>query len=165
LPGVLAKVPDAKLLIVGDGDDRPRLEGIVKERGLGKSVTFTGYVSDERKVQLLQEMWFAVSTSSKEGWGLTVLEGNACGTPVIASDVPGLRDAVKHGETGILTPFGDIRALEGEMVGLLQDGVLRERLTKGALAWAAEFNWDTAAEKTIAVLEQVLRSTQASPPR
>jgi glycosyltransferase involved in cell wall biosynthesis len=165
LPVVQQKVPDVKLLIVGDGDDRPRLEGIVKERGLEKSVSFTGYVSDERKVELLQEMWFCVTTSSKEGWGLTVLEGNACGTPVIATDVPGLRDAVKDGETGILTPFGDIRALEEKMVGLLQDAALRERLTNGALAWAHEFNWDTAAEKTIAVLEQVLRSTQASSPR
>jgi glycosyltransferase involved in cell wall biosynthesis len=164
LPGVLHKVPNVKLLIVGDGDDRPRLEGIVQERGLEKSVTFTGYVSDERKVELLQEMWFCVTTSSKEGWGLTVLEGNACGTPVIATDVPGLRDAVKDGETGILTPFGDIRALEETMVGLLQDATLRERLTNGALSWAHEFSWDTAAEKTIAVLEQVLRSREASSP-
>jgi glycosyltransferase involved in cell wall biosynthesis len=164
LPGVLTKVPEAKLLIVGDGDDRPRLEGIVKERGLEQNVTFTGYVSDERKVELLQEMWFCVATSSKEGWGLTVLEGNACGTPVIASDVPGLRDAVKDGETGILTPFGDIGALEEKMVGLLQDAALRERLTIGALAWSREFNWDNAASKTIAVLEDVLRSKGVTAP-
>jgi glycosyltransferase involved in cell wall biosynthesis len=108
-------------------------------------------------------MWFCVTTSSKEGWGLTVLEGNACGTPVIATDVPGLRDAVKDGETGILTPFGDISALEEEMVGLLQDATLRERLTGGALAWAREFNWDTAASKTIAVLEEILQSKRVTP--
>jgi glycosyltransferase involved in cell wall biosynthesis len=164
LPGVLQKVPEVKLLIVGDGDDRPRLEGIVKARGLGRSVSFTGYVSDERKVELLQEMWFCVTTSSKEGWGLTVLEGNACGTPVIASDVPGLRDAVKEGETGILTPFGDIGVLQNTMVGLLQDAALRERLTIGALSWAREFNWDNAASKTIAILEEIIQSKRVTAP-
>jgi D-inositol-3-phosphate glycosyltransferase len=87
---------------------------------------------------------------------LTVLEANACGTPVIATDVPGLRDAVKDGVTGVLVPFGDAPALEKEMLALLSDPARRETLTSGALAWAAEFNWDNAAEKTIAVLADVV---------
>ncbi len=158
MPAVLRAVPDARLLVVGDGDDRPRLQEIVHSLGINGAVTFTGFVSDERKVELLQEMWFSVTTSSKEGWGLTVLEANACGTPVIATDVPGLRDAVKDGETGILVPFGDGPALEEQMLSLIRDSERRERLTRGALAWAAEFNWDHAATKTIALLEQVVRS-------
>jgi glycosyltransferase involved in cell wall biosynthesis len=158
MPAVLKERPDARLLIVGDGDDRPRLQELVHKLGINGAVTFTGYVSDAEKVAMLQTMWFSVATSSKEGWGLTVLEANACGTPVIATDVPGLRDAVKDGETGVLVPFGDVRKLEQEMLALLNDPARRENLTKGALAWAAEFNWDNAADKTIAVLAGMVDS-------
>jgi glycosyltransferase involved in cell wall biosynthesis len=158
MPAVLKAVPDARLLMVGDGDDRPRLQDLVHTLGINGAVTFTGYVSEGRKVELLQQMWFSVTTSSKEGWGLTVLEANACGTPVIAADVPGLRDAVKDGVTGVLVPFGDVPVLEKQMLALLGNGARRDQLTNGALAWAAEFNWDNAATKTIALLEDVVRT-------
>jgi glycosyltransferase involved in cell wall biosynthesis len=158
LPAVLSAVPGTRLLVVGDGDDRPRLQELVHALGIDGAVTFTGYVSEERKVELLQQMWFSVTTSSKEGWGLTVLEANACGTPVIATDVPGLRDAVKDGETGVLVPFGDVPVLEKQMLALLNDAPRREQLTKGALAWAAEFNWDNAAAKTVALLDEVVQT-------
>lgn len=161
MPGVLRQVPDTKLVVVGEGDDRPRLERLSVELGLGEAVTFTGFVTDADKVAYLQRMWFAVTTSSKEGWGLTVLEANACGTPVIASDVPGLRDAVLHEQTGILTPFGDIPALERNILRMLSDGALRERFGEASREWAATFDWDRAAENTITVLESVIASHHA----
>lgn len=149
--------PELRVLIVGEGDDRPRLERLTAELGLQQVVTFTGYVPEQRKVELLQEMWFGVTTSSKEGWGLTVLESNACGTPVIASDVPGLRDAVKNGETGLLFTHGDREDLAGKIRLLLDDPVQRRRLSDNAIAWAGEFNWDTAAEKTLEILQRYAR--------
>ena len=152
LPTVLKQVPGARLVVVGDGDDRPRLERLTRELGLSQSVSFAGYVPEETKVEWLQKMWFGVTMSSKEGWGLTVLEANACGTPVIAADVPGLRDAVKDGVTGVLTPFGDIAALAAKMTALLQDEPRRTRLSGQAITWAGEFNWDHAAEKTLQAL-------------
>lgn len=144
--------PHVRAVIVGQGDDRPRLERLVAEAGLRDAVTFTGYVPEQRKVELLQEMWFGVATSSKEGWGLTVLESNACGTPVIASNVPGLRDAVRDGETGLLFGHGDIDDLAEKIRTLLDDPALRARLTVNAIAWAGEFHWENAAEKTLDVL-------------
>ena len=160
LPMVLKQVPDLRLLIVGEGDDRSRLEEIAKGLGISGAVEFTGFVSEEKKVELLQTMWFKVTTSSKEGWGLTVLEANACGTPVLASDVPGLRDAVKNGETGLLYPYGNIEELTRNIVSLTKDQELRDRLTRGALAWASKFHWDVAAERTIALLQaRIARST------
>lgn len=150
--GVHASHPELRVLIIGEGDDRPRLERMTMELGLQQIVTFTGYVPERRKVELLQEMWFGVTTSSKEGWGLTVLESNACGTPVIASDVPGLRDAVKNGETGLLYTHGDKGDLVGKIRMLLDDPVQRRRLSDNAIAWAGEFNWENAAEKTLEVL-------------
>ena len=84
--------------------------------------------------------------------GLTVTEANACGTPAIASDVPGLRDAVQDGRTGLLYSYGDVADLAGKITRLLEDGELRARLSAGAMAWASHFSWDEAARQTIEVL-------------
>jgi glycosyltransferase involved in cell wall biosynthesis len=151
---VLRDVPEMKVVIVGEGDDRPRLEAMACELNIQHAVSFTGFVSDQEKITLLQQMWFKVATSSKEGWGLTVTEANACGTPVVASNVPGLRDAVQDGKTGLLYRYGDIADLARKITLLLKDADLHARLSAGALAWAAHFSWDEAARKTIEVLEQ-----------
>jgi glycosyltransferase involved in cell wall biosynthesis len=155
VPEVVKRVPDLKVVIVGEGDDRPRLEAITKNLGLDKVVEFTGFVSEEKKIDLLQRMWFKVTTSSKEGWGLTVVEANACGTTVLASNVEGLRDAVQDGETGLLYTFGDVADLSHKMIRLLTDHELRNRLN--AIAWATRFDWERAAEQTIGLLKH--RST------
>ena len=154
LPSVREAVPGLKAVVVGEGDHRPRLEAAAASLGLEGCVAFTGFVSEERKVELLQEMWFAVAPSSKEGWGLTVVEANACGTPVIASDVEGLRDAVKDGETGLLYPYGDVPALTARILQLLQDTGLRARLTANAILWSKEFDWDRAARETVTLLRR-----------
>ena len=157
LPVVLVQVPPLRVVIAGEGDDRPRLERVTRDLGLDGVVQFTGFISDEAKVDLLQRIWWKVATSVKEGWGLTVTEANACGTPVIASDVPGLRDAVRDGETGVLFPYGDSGALAAKLVRLLRDPGERERMSRNALAYAAKFTWDNAAATTLEVLERVRR--------
>lgn len=154
LPPVVREFPSIRVVIAGDGDDRPRLEQVAREVGVAGSVEFTGFISEERKVELLQQMWFKVATSAKEGWGLTVTEANACGTPVIASDVPGLRDAVRDNETGLLYPYGDIDRLSNTILALLKDAQLRERLAGNALRWANTFTWDAAADQTLELLRQ-----------
>jgi glycosyltransferase involved in cell wall biosynthesis len=152
VPQILNEVPATRVWIVGEGDDRPRLERMARTLGIADTVTFAGFVSESRKVEMLQSMWCGVNTSSKEGWGLTVVESNACGTPVVSSNVPGLRDVVRDGETGLLYRYGDVPQLAGQVVRVLRERVLRERLTAGALAWASQFNWDTAAAETLAAL-------------
>ncbi len=156
LPAVLKKVPDLRVMIVGEGDDRPRLESLTRELGLSDHVTFTGFVDERTKVELLQSLWVKVTTSSKEGWGLTVLEANACGTPVVASNVPGLRDAVRDNETGLLYRYGDLEDLAEKLVEIVTNVELRERLTQGGLRWAREFDWERSAEQTLTVLEQIV---------
>jgi glycosyltransferase involved in cell wall biosynthesis len=148
--------PEARLKIVGDGDDRARLERLAQQLGLHTCVEFTGYVSAETKVEYLQQMHFVVNTSSKEGWGLTVLEANACGTCVIASDVPGLRDSVIDGETGILYEYGNIEQLAQKISLLLRDQRLRERLSENAFEWSQKFRWEDSAKTTIEVLEKAI---------
>lgn len=163
LPPVLAKTPELRVVIVGEGDDRPRLEKITRDLGLDQAVRFTGFVSDETKVLLLQQMWWKVATSVKEGWGLTVTEANACGTPVIASDVPGLRDAVRDGETGVLVPFGDSAALSAKLLALLGNPAERERMSRNAIRYAASFTWDNAADTTLGVLKRECERVSSAP--
>jgi glycosyltransferase involved in cell wall biosynthesis len=157
LPAVLEQVPALRVVIAGEGDDRPRLEQVTRNMGLNDVVRFTGFITAEAKVDLLQRIWWKVATSVKEGWGLTVTEANACGTPVIASDVPGLRDAVRDGDTGVLFPYGDSGALAATLVRLLRDSGERERMSRNALDYAATFTWDNAAATTLEVLERVCR--------
>lgn len=149
LQRLLPSHPNLMLDIIGDGDDRGRLENLVREMNLNRSVTFHGFVREEDKAPLLHKANFVVNTSSKEGWGLTVVEANACGAPVIAADVQGLRDSVKDGETGLLYPYGDVDALSEKMDFLLTNPDMRKTLAMNALEWAAGFDWDIAAEKTL----------------
>jgi glycosyltransferase involved in cell wall biosynthesis len=95
-------------------------------------------------------------TSPKEGWGLTCLEAEACGTPVIASDSPGLREAVRHEETGLLVRHGDREALRGAMERLVSDEALRARLREGALRFAGRFSWERCADETLDLIERAI---------
>ncbi len=158
LPEVVRSIPDLKVVIIGEGDDRPRLERVARELHLHNVVEFTGFVSEETKIHLLQQMWCKVTTSSKEGWGLTVIEANACGTPVIASNVEGLRDAVKDGETGLLYEFGNVSDLAAKIIRVLTDSKLRNDLTQNAISWAKEFDWERAAEETVMLLKNRVRA-------
>lgn len=151
---IVKNIPDAKLVIIGDGDFRPGLEKLARNLGIINSVMFTGYVNETEKVQWLNRAWFMVNTSLKEGWGLTVIESNACGTTVIGSDVPGLRDAIKDGETGLLYQYGNIKELSEKILLLINDEVLRNRLSKNAIEWASTFNWDLVAEHVLSNLQK-----------
>jgi|Deesub1362A_J573_1020465.scaffolds.fasta_scaffold01775_6 glycosyltransferase involved in cell wall biosynthesis len=141
------KIPEAKLIIAGKGDNYKELITLSKELGISDSINFVGEVSEEEKVKLLQKAWVFVTTSEKEGWGITVIEANACGTPVISYDVHGLRDSVKHSYNGLLVEDGNIKALAETIIGLLENNNLREELSKNAIEWAKQFSWDRSAEE------------------
>ena len=156
MPRVLEKIPEAELLIVGDGDYKPALEKLVKDLKLEKKVRFTGFVSKEQKVQFLQRAWVSVYPSLKEGWGLTNIEANACGTPVIASDVPGLRDSVQSGKSGLLFEYGNISDLASSLIKILSDHNLRHKLIQGGLEWAKRFSWEKTADKSLEIIESIV---------
>ncbi|MDX1566295.1 MAG: glycosyltransferase family 4 protein [Longimicrobiales bacterium] len=144
---------ECTLLVAGQGDDRDRLESLAGRLELGDSARFLGWVDEERKVELLQRAWIHVLTSEKEGWGITNLEAAAAGTPTVASDSPGLRDSVVHGETGLLVPHGDVEALADGLRTLLEDHERRRSLGQGARAFAETHSWDAAADRWEAYLE------------
>ena len=152
----LKQIPEAKLVLVGEGDFKDNLMNLAKGLDIKDRVEFTGFVEQQEKVRRLRKAWVAVCPSLKEGWGLTNIEANACGTPVIASNVPGLKDSVIHGETGILYEYGDVRELSRLLVRILSDPPYREKLRQGGLTWAEKFSWDEAADRTLELMEQIL---------
>ena len=111
--------PELSLDIAGTGDDRPRLEPLAGRAGVRRrgSVPRVRERSGEAAL-LLRATWANLFPSPKEGWGITIIEAAACGTPSLASDSPGLRDSVRHGETGFLVPHGDVEALAARMLEL-----------------------------------------------
>ena len=159
---VLQQIPNAKLVIVGEGDYLPPLMNLSKQLELEGRIEFTGYVSQEEKVEKLQRSHLAVYPSLKEGWGLTNIEANACGTPVVASDVPGLRDSVMDGKTGLLFRYGETEDLASKMVKILSDKSLQAKLAQGGLEWAKEFSWDKTAEQTLSLIRSVATKKRGS---
>ncbi len=152
LPEVRRSVPEARLVVVGDGPYRRPLERLARRLALDSAVEFTGFVPGAERVRRLREAHVAVQPSPKEGWGLTVVEANACGTAVVASRSPGLRDSVQEGVSGLLVPHGDVAALAGALVRVLRDDALRRRLERGGLDWAARYSWEECAERSLEVL-------------
>lgn len=147
--------PEARFLVIGEGDHRPALMRLAEKLKLNDVLTFTGYVDQARKAELLERSHVVVNPSPKEGWGLTNIEANACGTPVIAADSPGLRDSVVDGETGLLFEYDRADELADKIVEVLDDDALRARLSAGALGWAARFDWDDSAAQMLGLLEEV----------
>jgi glycosyltransferase involved in cell wall biosynthesis len=146
---------DVRLRVAGKGDHEAALRAYAAARARG-IVDFLGYISEEEKVDLLRRGWAAVYPSPKEGWGITNIEAAACGTPVVASDSPGLRESVAHGRSGLLVPHGDVRGWAAALGRIARDAEFRERLRAGALRFAARFSWDRAADETEEHLREVL---------
>ena len=140
--------PDLVLNIAGSGGDRDRLEALAAGLGQAEAVRFLGFVTEAEKLSLLRRTWANIFPSPKEGWGITVVEAAACGTPSLASDSPGLRDSVRDGETGYLVPHGDVEALASRMLELAGHPALVERLGQAGRRFAESLSWDRAADLT-----------------
>ncbi|MYA65260.1 MAG: glycosyltransferase family 4 protein [Gemmatimonadetes bacterium] len=134
-----------RMIVAGKGDARPALEEAARRLGIGDSVHFAGFVPDEQKRELLSRSWVHALTSPKEGWGITSIEASACGTPTVASDSPGLRETVRHGETGLLVPHGDVDALAAALGRILHPAT-RDRMGRAARAMAERYSWDGVAD-------------------
>lgn len=148
--------PELRLDIAGSGDDRARLEALAAALGQGGAVTFHGFVSESEKVRLLRTTWANVFPSPKEGWGITVVEAAACGTPSLASDSPGLRDSVRDGVTGYLVPHGSAEALAARMLALADDPAAVATLGAAARRHAEGLSWERAAAATAAHLQDII---------
>ncbi len=143
-------VPDLELVIAGEGRERKALESLVAELGAEDWIQLPGRIDDAEIIELYRRAWVVTSASMAEGWGMTLTEAAACGTPVVASDIPGHRDSVAVGASGLLA--ADDGELSDHLVAVLTDRALRQRLQHGALAHAATLTWDATAIAALRVL-------------
>ena len=138
---------DVALLLVGDGPEAARLRRRVAAAGLGTRVVFASWLDDPARVYPLLDLYVAAST--KEGLPLAVLEAMGAGLAVVATDVPGHRDVVAHGTTGLLVPPGDARALATAIGALLDDPERRARMGRAGRARVlSEFSIQPMVAKT-----------------
>lgn len=153
--------PDLELVIVGKGEEHERIESLVRTLDAEEWITLTGYLDDAELVSLYQRAWVLTSGSIAEGWGMTITEAAACGTPAVVTDIAGHRDAVHAGRSGLLATDG--RELATQLVSVLTDPDLRARLSRGALDRAAELTWDATAVGTLAALADDARRRRRVP--
>jgi len=146
------EVPEARFVMVGGG---PLLEKTKKLAAqTAPFIEFTGRTPTHTKVKLLQQAWVCLYTSDVEGFGLGILEAAACETPCVAYDVPGVRDAVIHGKTGLLVPHRDVKTAAAALAYILRNDQLRKSLAEAARQYANQFDWDKSTEK----IEKILSS-------
>lgn len=153
---VKEKSKDSILYIVGTGDYEKKLKNLVKKLKIEKDVIFTGYVSEEEKIKILQESWISVYPSYIEGWGIVNIEANALKTPVISSNVMGLKDSVKDGFSGLLYEYGNIDQLAEKILFLLENKKELERMSENSLLWAKNFDWEKTGQFTENFIEYFL---------
>lgn len=137
------RLGSCELHIVGDGPEAGALDAQIAALGATAWIRRWGYVEDDTLVALYRQAWFVVSWSAHEGWGMTLTEGGACGTPGVARDIPGHRDAVRHGETGLLV--ATIPEFVDAVTALCQDAPRRAQLGVEAQRRAATLSWDRTA--------------------
>ena len=147
--------PEYKLVIAGDGPFRPQVEHWIQQNSLSDRIEMRGLVSPEEKEALLQRCAFLVQSSYKEGWGLTVIEANVYGTPVLANNAPGLCESVRDRETGLLYDFCSIGDCAAKMGKLINYPELRENYGRNAIDWAKQFDWEEASQQTLVLLKDL----------
>jgi glycosyltransferase involved in cell wall biosynthesis len=151
------RVPHLKLHLVGDGYERPVVEAAIDEVGGADWVTLRGYLSDPELLDLYRTSWVVASASAREGWGMTLTEAAACGTPAVATRIAGHQDAVVDGVSGVLSPADGNREavvahLAEALVEVLVDPRRLNQLRQGALARAAALTWGHTATQVMRVL-------------
>ncbi|MGI5144402.1 glycosyltransferase family 4 protein [Streptomyces sp. CA-106110] len=167
VPALLRRWPDLHIDIAGDGSELEGLQKLAAKLGLGLVVDFHGHVDEDRKRELLTRAWLTVVPSRAEGWGLAVIEANSMGTPALAFEVPGLRDAIQDGRNGwLLPPSTDLAEGIHHALDELSVAGVPERMAHQCLAWAAGFSWDDSAVRLAeVVLAESRRVQQHRKPR
>jgi len=145
-------VPGLRLLVVGEGYERPLIEAKVESVGGASWIDLPGHLPDDELAAAYRRAWVLASTSLREGWNMTITEAGASGTPSVVSDIAGHRDALTQGVSGFLVEPGD--EFVAALVRVLTDSELRDRLATGAMARARTLTWDATAANVLGALVQ-----------
>jgi glycosyltransferase involved in cell wall biosynthesis len=150
LVALRARRPDVEAVIVGEGYEREALESQVHQAAAEDWISLPGHLDDDAVVDLYRRAWVLASASAREGFGMTITEAAACGTPAVATRIAGHTDAVAEGRSGLLVDSRD--ELTDALDRVLTDGDLRARLGAGAAELAAQLTWGATARGTLEVL-------------
>ena len=141
----ISKEMDVKLLLVGDGPERARLEQISRNSKFSKNIFFLGSLKSTKEVLNISDLF--ILPSSKESFGLSALEAMACGVPVIASDSGGIPEVISHGKSGLLNSVGDTYQMTKNALKLLSKDSLLESFKTNAYQQAMKFDIEVILPK------------------
>jgi glycosyltransferase EpsF len=151
---ILQQVPTAKLLLVGKGPLEQMIEKSINQRGLSHAVRLLGARDDVPS--LMSKCDIFLLPSIHEGLGVVVLEANASGLPVIGSRVPGLMEAVRDGETGILKEVGDIEGMAASAIALIKDFSYAQQMKNSGLTWIKDnFSTEVSAKRLLDIYDSL----------
>jgi glycosyltransferase involved in cell wall biosynthesis len=150
LAALKPKYPQLRAVIVSEGYLRDALENQIAQMDASDWISLPGRIDDTELIDLYRRAWVLASASAHEGWGMTITEAAACGTPAVATRIAGHADAIVDGVTGLLVD--DVRALAPALDRMLGDDAYRLRMAKAALEHAARFTWGATACGTLEVL-------------
>lgn len=151
--------PTWKFWIVGKGEEYylEFLKSLTNKFGIYKKAKFWGYVTNEKKFELLARAHILVNPSVREGWGLVVIEAAAMGTPTVGYNVSGLRDSIFDGKTGILcNPNPD--ACSEAVLSLMADLKNYQNLRQNCFKWAKQFNWPKSVKRSLTLIENISKA-------
>ena len=150
LAEVRKRQPALQAVIVGEGYEREALEARIHELGAERWISMPGRIDDAALIDLYRRAWVLASASAHEGWGMTITEAAACGTPSVATRIAGHTDAIVPERSGLLVD--DPLEMSAAIERVIADDSLRASLSAGALAHATRFTWGATARGTLEVL-------------
>lgn len=147
--------PNIMLDVVGRGTSQyvKNLKQIIHARKISKNVTLHGFVSEKKKIDLIDRSSILLVSSKKEGWGLTVHEANSRGVPVVGYKVPGLREVIKNNINGLLCKKNTPEELAGLVSLLLKNKNLYVKISKGAIKERKKFTWEKTTEEFLRLIK------------
>jgi glycosyltransferase involved in cell wall biosynthesis len=155
---VIREVPNARLLVIGDGISRNKLMSLSRQFGLADNVEFLGAIGRMEVAKILSRASVFAFPSLREGLPLSVLEAMSCGVPVVGSDIPGVNDLIDNGVTGILVPPRDQMALARAIISLLKN-YERQRVMGLAARHTIvnKYSWSSVIQKLSDVYNAVVQ--------
>ena len=137
-------IPNTKFTFIGDGPELQNVKSEVKNQGIDDKTTFTGRLDDEALAEIVSQSWLNIHTSVTEGWGLSIIEASASGTPTVAYSVPGVVDAIEDGRNGLKVKDGDMNAFVNAALKILRDPIPWQMSSRKV---AEKYSWDNTAKK------------------
>ena len=157
LKSLLERWGNLKLFIIGTGPEEHRLKILANELNVQNSVEFRGRISNEELSVIVALSWLNVHTSITEGWGFSILEASSAGTPTVAYDVPGVRDAIEDGLNGIKVKNGDRKALADAALEIMSNP---ENWWSSSIEVAKKYSWGKTAELWENLIKKIIEECQ-----